>query len=295
VAISFDRRFIKELAAGLLIVQLVFIGIRIWEGTFSFQFDVLNTTAKGRLASESFVCFPLSMVALYFGMTRQFRWCFLCFVGVLSGLRRGPVLADLAGFLAFHLTTWVGVKRQSIISAACALLFGAGALTSIYAPELLSEWQSAIGRTLSINQITNGRFEMYVILQRQIFESTRTFLLGHGPGFSSDYLYFLGLGAEPWDHPHNDFIAILLDLGILGLCLIIVSWLILIGRTRFSIAIACYMTVLWLVDNTFVYYFHLIVVLFVIWALRQERYKALVSRKSTTSLGQNPLWRVRPL
>jgi len=269
IAMRFDRTFMKELAVGLLCAQLLFLALRFMDGRLHFDFDLFNYNAHLRVASESFVAFPLSAVALYFGMTRQRWWMLLCLAGVLLGLRRGPLAAAAIGVAVFVVTNRLPIRKTGI-TLICAALFAAGAMVSVNATVVLSTLAPLLGPELSINQFTNGRYEMYEILSRPILESDWSFWLGHGPGYNVDFLFGLGLGRQPWDHPHNDFLTILLDFGVIGFAMFAWAWLILIGRHKFAIPLVAYMVVLWLVDNTAVYYFHLIVFLFVAWRLREE-------------------------
>lgn len=269
IAIRFDRTFMKELAVGLLCAQLLFLALRLIDGRLHFDFDIFNYNAHLRVASESFVAFPLSAVALYFGMTRQRWWMLVCLAGVLLGLRRGPMAAALVGLVVFLVTNRLPIGKVGIVLT-CAALFAVGAVISVNATAVLSALAPLLGPELSVNQFTNGRYEMYQILAQPITESNWSFWLGHGPGYNVDFLFGLGLGRQPWDHPHNDFLTILLDFGVAGLAMFVSAWLILIGRNKFAIALVAYMVVLWLVDNTAVYFFHLVVFLFVVWRLRLE-------------------------
>jgi O-antigen ligase len=121
--------------------------------------------------------------------------------------------------------------------------------------------------TFNIN--TNGRLQIWLQMLNHAYEKI---YFGHGWGASSIYLTSSGLGDGFGIQPHNDYLRILFDTGIIGLLffslLIIKVWL-AIGRTksiRSKVAKAyliCFL-ILMVTDNVFIYHFYIYPALFFI-------------------------------
>lgn len=76
------------------------------------------------------------------------------------------------------------------------------------------------------NQLSSGRTEVWVSLIRSN-ESARDWLFGHGPGFSSAQGFLVN---NSFYHPHNEFVRILIDFGLLGLSSLLMLALIVIKK-----------------------------------------------------------------
>jgi hypothetical protein len=265
-----DDKLLKIFAIYLIAAQAIFMGRLQAEGQLSLSFDIFNTNSTVRYPSESFVCFPLSAITLYFAMTRQYRWAIVTFIVVVLGLRRGAPAAAILGALTFLLSSRVAFLRNRPVWLPCFLLFIGAAIFSLNIPAFFSPDTSVGSGGIGINQFTNGRFEVYRYLIAKLLSTPHNLIFGEGPGFSADFLEssYKNVGFE---HPHNDFLKILIDDGFVGLCLITLAYLAFIGRNIYSFAISVYIVTLWLVDNTFIYYFHNAVLFLVIGVLRQRQ------------------------
>jgi hypothetical protein len=265
-----DDKLLKIFAIYLVVAQAIFMAKLQSEGQLSLSFDIFNTNSMARYPSESFVCFPLSAITLYFAMTRQYRWAIVTFIVVVLGLRRGAPTAAILGALTFLLSSRVPFLRGRPVWLPCFLLFIGAAIFSLNIPAFFSHDTSVGSGGIGINQFTNGRFEVYRFLIGKLLSTPHNLIFGEGPGFSADFLEssYKNLGFE---HPHNDFLKILIDNGFVGLFLITLAYIAFIGRNVYSLAISVYIVTLWLVDNTFIYYFHNAVLFLVIGVLRQRQ------------------------
>jgi O-antigen ligase len=265
-----DNTLVKIFTIYLIIAQAIFMAKLQSEGQLSLSFDILNTDSASRYLSESFVCFPLSAITLYYAMTRQYRWAIVTFIVVLLGLRRGAPAAAILGALTFLLSSRFPHLRGRLVLLPCFLLFIGAAIFSLNIPSIFSHDISLGSRGVGINQFTNGRFEVYQFIIAKVLSTPHNLIFGQGPGFSAELLEssYKNVGFE---HPHNDFLKILLDNGSVGLFLIVLAYLAFIGTSVYSLPISAYIVALWLVDNTFIYYFHNAVLFLVIGALRQRQ------------------------
>jgi hypothetical protein len=273
-----DDKLIKIFAIYLIAAQAIFMAKLQSEGQLSVSFDIFNTNSLARYPSESFVCFPLSAITLYFAMTRRYRWAIVTFIVVVLGLRRGAPAAAIMGTFTFLLSSRVAFLRGRIVLPLCFLLFIGAAIFSLNIPTFFSHDTSVGSGSIGINQFTNGRFDVYKFIIARLLSTPHNLIFGEGPGFSADFLEATYKNAG-FEHPHNDFLKILIDNGFVGLCVIIFAYLAFIGRSVYSLAISIYIITLWLVDNTFIYYFHNAVLFLVIGALRQRQ------QAGTPSLG----------
>lgn len=80
------------------------------------------------------------------------------------------------------------------------------------------------GTELVLN--TNGRVNVWTELFNQL--EAENLLFGRGPGFSAQFV-FLYAG---WDHPHNEYLRILVDLGLVGLLLFLAFCLVALLSTK---------------------------------------------------------------
>jgi O-antigen ligase len=153
------------------------------------------------------------------GATRNPRWRKLALAGftlaasaMLLTLSRGALLALLiavAGFLWHH-------RRLKTIVAGLAL----AALALLAAPDALQERfgtglrAGALGDTAKVehDELTAGRVHGWMLLAPQVLDSP---LIGRGLG-STQWSDAVAAGLYKANHPHNIYLELLMDLGLLG-------------------------------------------------------------------------------
>jgi O-antigen ligase len=190
--------------------------------TLSILYDGVGTEAF--IGARSFALYALLGVALLLG-----RWANgskdlwpaigLTFIVCLSLSRTALVVAallfPLAGMRSFSIRELRRVAVISLVTAVTLFLIIAaiGALSSRFLDE------NSVGDIASgeAELNTNGRFAFWAATMDSFSDSP---WLGNGPGTANDLIdwKFEGLG-----HPHNEYLRVLHDQGILGLSLLLLG------------------------------------------------------------------------
>lgn len=199
----------------------------------------------------------------------------------LANMKRGPWLALLGWGVCLLISVWTGsrmatfgllmlwvlypayrTQRTRVLAGVASAGLGLGFL---FIPSFLERFfpqgGGSVGRVLHGEVSGTGRFEVWPLLLQ---ESKKHIVLGAGVGESSKFVPLVWEGIY---HPHNEYIRILFECGIVGLCLLLVALfgqlLLLRGLIRRSdgelktISVAAYMSLIFmmtisLTDNPFV-------------------------------------------
>jgi len=195
---------------------------------------------------------------------------FLSFLLVLVSAKRIVLLATIAG-LAFMIFAKYLYKRDDqknswyrliIYSALMAFMFS----VAIYLPFIFQE----IGERfdVSANAFSMGRLEGQEIAYEALRRSSwLKLLLGHGLGQVDIY------ASMAWGRDnliHNDYLRMLIDLGIVGTSIFLSAYLRLIGAGRFGFYIVGYTATTWLTSNILIYAFYGFAVCLVVLVGRNE-------------------------
>ncbi len=141
--------------------------------------------------------------------------------------------AWMAGLLVFALVSvWTGRKSFWVVSS----LFLVLVLTVPVIGERVLPRGSASIRDVTLARVTTGRTELWGLLWKRGVEELP---FGHGWGYtwsltSTELFGFQSFTSEGNDHvfPHNDFLFLFLELGILGFGLLVAFWLDLLRKIR---------------------------------------------------------------
>jgi O-antigen ligase len=141
----------------------------------------------------------------------------------------------MAGLLVVALVSkWTGKKSFWIIGS----LFLVLALTvPVIGEQIIPGGSTDITDSRTLARVTTGRSELWVLLWRRGAEAP---FLGQGWGYiasldSTDLFGFEGnfqQGASSFVYPHNDFLYLFVELGIIGVALLAGYWLILLRKIR---------------------------------------------------------------
>jgi O-antigen ligase len=218
------ERFIALAAAALVLPALaVFWSVATYPGGLDALLgDREFMAARGMHANEFGMQLALAAAPLLFvaGATRSPRWRALALAGftlaavaMLLTLSRGALLALLiavGGFLWHH-------RRVKTIVAALTLAL----LALLAAPQALQERfgtglrAGALGDTAQVehDELTAGRVHGWLLLAPQVLDSP---LIGRGLG-STQWSDVVAAGHYKANHPHNIYLELLMDLGLIGL------------------------------------------------------------------------------
>jgi O-antigen ligase len=164
---------------------------------------------------------PLLAIALGRASIRHRLAAGLAFAGVALGLlatgTRGAVLALLvsAGVLVLRRRRITDVLWLAAAGTALALL-----LPDTLAERLMLGWADidATSATNRADPLTQGRLSGWALLAPEVLSSPWGALMGHGLG-STAWMPATATGQFLYQHPHNLYLEILLDVGLLGLAL----------------------------------------------------------------------------
>jgi O-antigen ligase len=177
-------------------------------------------------------CGPLLFVAA--GTARP-RWRLgaavalaVVFCGVLLTFSRGALLAcavTLGGFL------WHQRRIKTLVGVVVAVL-----LFALAAPQALQDRlgtgvrAGAIGDATDVqrDELTAGRVHGWVLLAPEVLESP---WIGRGLG-SSQWSAAVAAGRYRADHPHNIYLELLMDLGLLGFAAVAACYAFFLRRLR---------------------------------------------------------------
>ena len=203
---------------------------------------------------ESTLAFPIGAVLLYY---------------LHTGQRGRTVLASILLFLAFKRIAFLGVAtavafdfvvfsrfvpRYLVRFSAFCLVFtlSMAALFSSQIFEYVATWLDL--QATNANSISLGRYEIAVKLWGGLEgRPILGWLLGTGPGAADAVV-----GAEfaPLQNPHNDWLKVLYDYGIIGFFGIHYILFRTLGEHRLGLMLYVYSATLMMTDNIFIYMFY---------------------------------------
>jgi O-antigen ligase len=145
------------------------------------------------------------------GNTTSFWWALALLIGITVSLSRS---AMVAGLVIMLVATLMGAgKHRARRVLLCTMLVGCGLwATSSWAPLHDRFVQGDVSLTVAgVGINTEGRTEVWRELWSEVDDEI---LVGHGAGAASERALAL---SSAFDHPHNDYLRILYDLGVVGL------------------------------------------------------------------------------
>jgi O-antigen ligase len=191
--------------------------------------------AYGRYAAEGFDPNDLGMIlalglpmAWYLGSiatTTFMRWLNRAYflVGIVAILLTGSRGGLLASIVALSVVPWTLTQvRRGVRIAAVVLMFGAGLLAVRFVPQEIFQRLST-----TTSEITEGTMnERLEVWKAGIAAVPERPLQGYGPaGWQMALSHRLGIKG-----PHNTYLAILVDEGLIGLSLFLALFVILLNR-----------------------------------------------------------------
>jgi len=258
-----NEKFVKIVSVGICLCVALFIGSgRVTQGEFS----LLNSDGA---IGESHMAYPAAALTIYFFAVRKMPWSALMLVATVLSFKRGALLALALGLTAYIALGLVPARRivgLSIIATLAFFMTGLTIALSLSALMPLLEDYLPIG--MSVNEALMGR-EIVNLILLEVLGVAKDYQIafGFGAGFASE----LVVSITSLKQPHNDYLRIVVDYGILGFILLAISWLALNSEGRLSCALALLTATLYLSDNTFIYYYHNFIVAAAIIAYRSER------------------------
>lgn len=242
------------------------IAFFLFNNNFQHVFSYLSTFSIRYLffPQRTLIEFDLGAIfglfLLYFVQRRQLKWIILCLVLILLSGKRVVLLAAIPALL-LHATILVrGGSLHRIFS--CIFIAVALSASAVFLFELVDWCIKIFDLQFSAHFFLMGRSQVILILREQIFDNSSIlqFFFGHGPGMAD---YFLGSNfLVSWSNgftanPHNDFLKLFYDYGLLGKAAFLVGASFMFCRTSHGALVWTYTLFVFLVDNPLIFFVYL--------------------------------------
>jgi O-antigen ligase len=202
------------------------------------NFDAINSTPfRGKFAYLAAMGFGVTYVRYSLNRAAKRRQygldpvLALAFLGLTAiGFGRAAWIATLWVFAL--VSKWIGSKSFWIASAVLLVI----ALTVPVASErIVSETPGDVSNSVTLSQFTSGRSQLWAEMWNRGVDALP---MGQGWGYTWSLTPTDIFGVEtfvtsvPFVHPHNDFLFLFVELGIVGFGLLAVFWLSLFQKVR---------------------------------------------------------------
>ncbi len=297
---DFNFFYIRDVAiiAGLFIT--FFFPAIITEGMVKFIFVVyalnkfIQTIVLGELhfgLEELFIhsmgggvegdSYQFGVFALYFLYKRNLTWTLLSISFTFLAFKRITIIALFGALVTILiLTIFVGrtfdlskrSNRFKIGTFGFAVAFVAFNLAINL--EIITRWfLDMLGyKDLSTDYFLMGRVNMHKIIYDDMeLNNVLKTLFGHGPGMADNLLYTT-LGYRL--NPHNDVLKMIYEYGYVGMVLCWYSFWVFISRNLIGVTIFVFSTIIYLTDNSLIYYPYKFVAIAVVLASMSEAQKS---------------------
>lgn len=215
-SLAYDARDVtwtNRVVLGAAIVAVAIVFVKVF---------ILESTAQGRLAPESVACVALGWLLLTnFRLTRSWTSlvaAMLVLLVPIIGVSRGPFVAGLS-WVAVGLP-FAGWRRMAVRGAFLAVCLVA-AITYIrpLADKMFYE-SAGVGDVVQSPELiqTSGRLAAWELLVEGIVDRP---VIGHGANRSESFL--VQNFSEEFAHPHNDYLRLMYDYGLVGIALFVVT------------------------------------------------------------------------
>lgn len=164
-------------------------------------------------AIVSLVCMSWFLAEYRLGNHTSLWWALAGLLGIAVSLSRTALVAGLVLFVA---TMLLAPGKRRVRNAILCLLVVAGIVWTVTSWTTLRDRfvQGDLSRVAGIKINTEGRPKVWAVVWSG---AQNELLIGHGPGKASA----LSVSVEPaFDHPHNDYLLVLYDFGVVGLVLL---------------------------------------------------------------------------
>ena len=199
---------------------------------------------------KSVLGFPLGIYVLHYVHNR--RWRLALMAGFLQLLAFKRIsFAGVAVALAFDAITRgrTGLRGAKRLAALAAIGFSVTAIFSVLIFQSAADTLQL--ENSSADAISLGRYDIALMLWSRLDDaSVLNWLIGFGAGAADSVLEAAHL------NPHNDWLKILFDYGVIGFLVIHAVFFLIFARHRLGLMIYLYNTVLMMTDNVFIYMYH---------------------------------------
>lgn len=199
----------------------------------------------------------LGLFFAFFLLRKKWFWLVLsAIIIVLSGKR----VIIVALFASISYSIALKIFQQKFTPRVVYPIVAAFSLTSMFIVEIAVFVQDLFNLNLPISRLLMGRDTSAIPLRNGILsDSLFSLFLGHGPGSANLFLGSIVTWSDGTSAlPHNDYLKILYDYGVLGFIALFFLFHRLFLSTPIGVALYLYTLVVFAFDNAFIFVFYLI-------------------------------------
>lgn len=258
---QFSEKHIKWLFVATVISYFAWVGFAM-EFDFSFSFIQSNYN----LASEFHNGVIIGCFFVFFLSRKRFLWAAMALLLIFMSGKRSiflGVVPALAVWYLFFLPFKV-YKNTHLTALILLLYFGAFYAVGVNF-DVFSKWFldfSGLDARVSLDRFLMGREIFIIYLKNQIADSEwLQYVFGYGPGQADIFLYEEARPdwmseARKSVNPHNDFLKLRFDYGLVGSLLLFIVFYSSYVRSKMGIQMFLYTIPLFLVDNSFIFIYY---------------------------------------
>lgn len=258
---TFNDNHIKALFVAVVISYFSWVGI---QSDFNFDFNFVKSNYN--LASEFHNGVIIGGFLLYFLYRKNWLWSILALLLVFMSGKRSIFLGILPAIASFYLffQPFGITKNRSLLFFFTLLYFLIFYFVGINL-DTVSTWfleEIVQDSDLTLHRFLMGREVFILYLKNAISEADIVqYLFGYGPGQAD--MFLLENARPDWIkaegapvNPHNDFLKIRYDYGLLGsLAFFLIMYSVYI-RSNLGLQMFMYTIPLFLVDNSFIFIYY---------------------------------------
>lgn len=204
---------------------------------------------------ESALAFPLGIVFLYYIHERKWSHALIAFVFLFLAFKRMALVAAFAA--AFMDLAFRSIGAKGINRFVAALFVVMCSVVALYLYEIFEfVADNFLPESVNANKVSLGRWDWASVLWNHIDQHGYSYkLIGFGPG-ASDHLIGLHEGKE--NNPHNDWLKLLFDYGVIGFIGGHVALYVTLARNSLGVMLYTYTAILMMTTNPLVYMFYFV-------------------------------------
>jgi O-Antigen ligase len=223
---------------------------------------------------ESTLGFPFGAILLYYAHCRKWRRVVVVTLLMFMAFKR---ITFIGVAVALSFDSMIGHVRSFRLSRTVAIVVVVGLSVAAILSTQIFELLAGIVefKESSADSISVGRYDIAVMLWKQLDSGQLSnWLFGFGPGAADFQVasHFILI------NPHNDWLKILFDYGLIGFVGMHIVLLMTFGRHRLGLMVYLYSATLMLTDNIFIYMFYHLFLAMIMCASRRKQHHGGVVR-----------------
>jgi O-antigen ligase len=258
-------RFVADALLGFCLIATV--TVLLVRGISS---DMSITHPQGHQLLESVVSFPAGLLVLYYVSQRQWGRGLITLVLFVLAFKR-IAFVGVGAVLCLEICMYIFQRRRPVGRIATTAAVAMISIVALFSLQIFEFLAILLDETdASANSVSLGRADMAAELWRQIYAADISqVLMGFGPGAADRHLFVAGFELNP----HNDWLKILFEYGIVGFVGLHVVLRLLLPNTSLGNNFYLFTAILMTTGNPLIYTYYF-VALFLIVRIPPQRASA---------------------